>query len=377
MSGSPVEGQRYRFADDEITWAGDCPWTGGYCFGTESGNLLFYVDEGQVPTPAFSGFVAEEAINGVAFFGPFMGVSTRSEINLFRLTAGRNFEPVGAGPGGAHGIVATPSGHFVAPMGTVGLFCVDLSQARGPRCWTDHAAGTRHNYYSLRYVSRAEDQEILVCAARNDGLLTIRLDDSENKNQIIGLTSPAVDFIDVCSLGVPESPYAIAALCHDRSLIFVRNILTEQNPKTVKFDQFRGAPYAILSARGHLFVLTSKEIVVLPELGSRFARGDPLDRPINYRHRAAQAVDAFISRGRELMILTDDGVDVFDISKLVQERSEAAAVDAPPDIHPWDELLEAPVLLKTDWHNLVASAPVSENDTKQRKSGYKHRVIAN
>ena len=35
-----VEGRSLRFPDQEITWAGECPWTGGFCFGTESGDLL-------------------------------------------------------------------------------------------------------------------------------------------------------------------------------------------------------------------------------------------------------------------------------------------------------------------------------------------------
>jgi hypothetical protein len=119
------EGQRHHFADDEITWAGDCPWTGSYCLGTENGKVLFYTHNGRASSLEFSATVAEDAINGVAFFQEFVGVSTRSEINIYRLGPGRRFEPVGAGPGGAHGILATPGGQFVAPMGTAGILCVD------------------------------------------------------------------------------------------------------------------------------------------------------------------------------------------------------------------------------------------------------------
>ena len=115
-----IAGHRHRFADDEITWAGDCPWTGSYCFSSENGKVLFYNDDGKVASLEFSEIVANEAINGVAFFQEFIGVSTRSEINFYRLGPGRIFEPVGAGPGGAHGILATPGGQFVAPMGQDG-----------------------------------------------------------------------------------------------------------------------------------------------------------------------------------------------------------------------------------------------------------------
>jgi hypothetical protein len=349
-----IEGQRYRSPDGEITWAGDCPWTGSYCFGTENGKVLVYKREGQVASLEFSEIVADEAINGVAFFQQFIGVSTRSEINIYRLGHEKNLERVHSGPGGAHGILATPGGQFVAPMGANGLFCVDLSKTRAPRSWIDHATGVQHNCYSLRYLGSSAGQDILACAARNDGLLTIRFDRNESQNQIIGLTASDIDFIDVCSLDAPQWPYAVAALCHDRSLIFVKNMLTEENPQTLRFDQFRGVPYSILSAQGHIFVLTSREIVVLPHLGLRYVNGEPLDHPIQYRHKAVRAVDAFVSRDQELMILTDDGVNVFDISKLVNGRSKTAGSMGSPDTPIWDEFLEAPALLTTDWHSLVS-----------------------
>jgi hypothetical protein len=349
-----IEGQRYRSLDAEITWAGDCPWTGSYCFGTENGRVLFYKRDGQVASLEFSEMVADEAIDGVAFFQRFIGVSSRSELSFYRLGPDRVFERVLSGPGGAHGVVATPGGQFVAPMGTGGLFCVDFSTTNGPRAWIDHATGVLHNYYSLRYLGRSAGQDVLACAARNDGLLTIRFDKNESRNQIIGLTASDIDFIDVCSLQAPQCPFAVAALCHDRSLIFVKNMLTEENPQTLRFDQFKGVPYSILSAQGHIFVLTSREIVVLPHLGSRYVSGEPLDHPIQYCHKAVRAVDAFVSRDQELMILTDDGVNIFDILKLVNGRSESAGLKGSADIPIWDELLEEPALLTTDWHSLLA-----------------------
>jgi hypothetical protein len=347
-----IEGQRQRLANDEITRAGECPWTGGYCFGTESGKVLFYGPHGQVPSLESCETVAEEAINGVAFFQEFLGVTTRSEINLYRRGPQRTLETVGAGPGGAHGNVATPGGQFVAPMGTEGLFCFDVSPSRA---WIDHAKDQKHNYYSLRYLASCESQETLACAARDDGLLTIRLDKNESVTPIVGLTAPGIDFIDVCSLHVPAWPYAVAALCLDRSVIFVRNMLTFEIPQTVRFDRFRGIPYSISSAQGHLLVLTSEEIVILPGLGSRFASGEPLDRPIHYRHKAIHAVDAFVSQDRELLILTDDGVNAFEISKLVNGRPEAVGLVESPDAPIWDEHYEAPELLTPPWSGLVAT----------------------
>jgi hypothetical protein len=109
-----------------------------------------------------------------------------------------------------------------------------------------------------------------------------------------------------------------------------------------------------LSAQGHIFVLTSKESVVLPNLASRFAYGEPLDCPSHYRHKAINSVDAFVSRGRELLIPADDGVSVFEIPKLVNGHSETGGAIESPEIPVWVENHEAPALLDTEWHNLVA-----------------------
>jgi hypothetical protein len=354
MNESLVKGRLYQLEDHEITWAGDCPWTGSFCVGTESGEVLFYEDSGLGRSLALSEKIAEDAINGAAFFGDFMGISTRSEIILCRRSPGVKFGIIVREQGGAHGILATPGGQFLAPMGTAGLFCIDVSEDQTPRAWIDHANGVQHNYYSLRYLSAFQGRAILVCAARNDGLLTIQFDKHTVDDKITGLTAPNIDVIDVCSLGSPQWPCAVAALCHDRTLIFVRNVLAFEPPQTLRFDGFQGTPYSILSAQGHVFVLTSREIIVLPHLGTRYLSGEQLDRPIQYRHKATAAVDAFIHDAKELMIITDDGIDFFDISKLVNGSPETAGVHEPPDVLMWDELFEAPSLVTTPWNGLVA-----------------------
>lgn len=354
MNESIVKGRLFQLDDHEITWAGDCPWTGSFCVGTESGELSFYEESGLGRSLVVSEKVAEDAINGAAFFGDFMGISTRSEINLCRRNPGSKLDIIVREPRGAHGILATPGGQFLAPMGTAGLFCVDVSEDQSPRAWIDHANGTQHNYYSLRYLCSFRGRATLVCAARNDGLLTIQFDKRAVDDKIMGLTAPNIDFVDVCSLGSAQWPCAVAALCHDRTLIFVRNVVTFEQPKMLRFDGFRGTPYSILSAQGHVFVLTSREIIVLPHLGSLYLSGEQLDRPIQYRHKAVVAVDAFIHDAKELMIITDDGVDSFDISKLINGSGETAGVHAPPDVLIWDELFERPSPVTTHWNVLVA-----------------------
>ncbi len=311
-----------RIPNEEITWAGECPWTGSYCFGADSGKVFFFSESGL----EYAETLAEDAVNGIAFFNDFIGVSTRSEVVLHRRAPGGAFDLVFSGPGGAHGILATPSGQFLAPSGVQGLLCIDEIGSDQPRAWTDHACGAPLNYYSLRRLGQAAGKDILACAARTDGLLTIQFDKDHAQTPIIGLTAPDVDFIDVCSIGSVTSPFAVAALCRDRSLIFVRDILTEDRPQTVRFDGFQGTAYSISSAQGHLFILTSNHITVIPNLATRYLAGERLDQPIHYRQRSVQADDAFMIDERELAISTDDGIAVFEVKELVDENAEPTSV---------------------------------------------------
>ena len=98
----------------------------------------------------------------------------------------------------------------------------------------------------------------------------------------------------------------------------------------------------------------AQEIVVLPDLGSRFADGEPLNRPIHYRHKRVQAVDSFVTRGRELMIITDDGVTVFEITKLVNGSSQTRRAIESAHLPSWVENHECAGVLTPEWQNLVA-----------------------
>jgi hypothetical protein len=354
MSKPLVGGRVHRFPDDEITWVGECPWTGNYCFGTENGNVLFYKDNSGGPfTDRYE--MAEEAINGVAFYKNLIGVSTRGEVNIHRLLPGDGrFELIAAEPGGAHGISVTPDGLFVAPRGKAGLLRIQAGPNLPVRASFQDAKEATLNYYVLSSLGRSGNDDIFACAARTDGLLTITIDKNAPTSSIVGMNSPKVDFVDVCSIHSPEWPFAVAALCLDRSLIFVRNVLSEEKPRSLRFEGFRGTPYSILSADGHLIVLTSQEIMILPNLASRYLNGEKLDCPMHYRKSPVQAVDAFIAHGNDLMILTDDGVSIFEISKLAQGDYESKSVTESQDPQNWAGVIGIPTPVTTSWDHLVA-----------------------
>ena len=356
MSSALVVGKSLPFPDQEITWAGECPWTGSLCFGTEDGELLVgrQLDNGDLEIlPPIK--VAEDAINDVAFWGEFVGISTPSEVVLARRSpSGDGIHPaVIRTPDGAHGILATPEGHFFAPMGTAGLLRVEADKIPFDGVTIDKPEQATPYFYKLIYLGKDADKELLACAARTSGLLMIR-SNSDHMN-IIDLVSRDIDFVDVCSMSSPGWPHAVVGLSWDGSLIFVRDLLAETQPQTLRLEELRGTPYSILSTGGHLFVLTSKEIVALPDLLTRYLQGDRLDHPVRYLQMPIHSVDAYITNGKYLLIVMDKEVRSFEIARLVQPPVESSIRNGPPDLRDWGEREQKLSSVQSNWESLVLS----------------------
>jgi hypothetical protein len=211
------------------------------------------------------------------------------------------------------------------------------------------------NYYKVVYLGESDGNEILACATRTDGLARIEIDAS-NANRVVNLTALSVDLIDVCSLRSEECPFAVAGLSLDRSLVLVRDILalSEENPRRLRFDGLRGTPYSLLYALGHILLLTSAEIVIFPNLASRFLAGEALDHPVDAYHSPVQAVEAFIASERYLMVVTNEGVRVSEILPSALTGNGRVSTGDNVKVPDWTDTQEILRSLPTEWASLVA-----------------------
>jgi hypothetical protein len=350
-----IQGGSLRFPDHGITWAGECPWTGGFCFGTENGELLICRNVGVDQLGVDPIKVSEEAVNGVAFWRDYVGVSTRSELIVGRRgPAEEDLRTIIRAAGGAHGILATPEGRFFAPMGVAGLLRIDLDQLPRGGVNIEVPNQTIINFYKLTSLGDASRQDLLACAARTSGLLTIQTA-GDGEPPIVGLVSPSIDFIDVCSVSSARWPQAIVGLSLDRSLIFVRDLLAEETPQTLRLGQLRGTPYSILSADDRLFVLTSKELVAFHDLVPWYRDGEARDRPFRYRYTPIQAVDAYIAYGKRLMVVMDEEVRFFDIPRLAEPVDEDIRGNGQGDVSGWSEGEQLPAIDQPTWNSFPLS----------------------
>lgn len=334
-----------RISGQEVSWIGPCPWTGGYGFGTDSGKILLPKKKpGAGESEEVKWWpVASEPINGVAFSGDFMAVSTRAEVVVCR------YDPVSGGfaheterfEGGAHGIAARASGGFLAPLGSGGLLRVDFNGVTPVMSIGDFGQNSP-NLYKLFNLGVIDGEEVFACAARKDGLLSIRLDRGRIQFPIYGHTADSFDLIDVCPLDTSRRPLAAAALSVDRSIIFWDDIRDEPL-YVLQIEGLTGRGYSLICSQGHLFLLTSTTLMILPDLATLFLNGGMSNRPGEGFGKSIRASDAFLLDG-EIGLIVKDHVEALPIGELVAVSSAKARTAG---------------VQSTDWNAIYSRSPTS------------------
>lgn len=339
MSNTSIRAQMLKLdSRGKPSCAGECPWTGGLFVGTEEGVLELIplmTDEGgklatgdeehRGNTRYWELEEATEPINGVAFGESLLGVSTRSEVFFYeRESSSRqteSAEKIKIGrfdkvfDGGAHGILATSDGGFVAPLGPDGLLGMDRGTGPEPKVRVIPAPQAQYLYKMAR-LGRTERGDVFACAARRDGLLTLALDREAQRITFLGHQSPGLDLIDVCSLRSSRWPHALAGLGRDQTVLLSRDILDGRPPIRLRVgDLLEGTPYTILSSGGHLFILTSHVLAVAPGLVDRFlADGSIIDRDAG-RMLRLNATDIYLAYDRYLItILEGQFLNLFEVA---------------------------------------------------------------
>jgi len=312
-----------RFDAFEVTWGGPSP-TGGFCFGSEDGRVLFTDADGDSPSKPRQVTRSEEAINGVAFLQGWMGVSTRNEIVSWKsqMEGGAEFLY------GAHDIIAGSSGYFFAPLGRKGLLCYRPSEdpVQTVMIYSDPSASLY--FYTLISLPTPEGGEVLACAARTGGIAAMEFKGEDQPQRLKTATFQGLDVVDLCPLLPGEKSTAIAALQRDGTVILFQDVLNDRQPVTIKYEAIKGTAYRVLSARGYLFLLTSEGLYVLFDLVNRFLSGARDAFRTRGRSFPLEAVDANLVGDQWILIVMPDGVLRLDISLLQPDPLQVRAPDS-------------------------------------------------
>jgi hypothetical protein len=344
-----------RLPGFDAAWAGEIPGKDGFCFGSTDGRLWFT----QISTPipgakpikvASSG----ESVTGVAFWDNFMAVSTPNEIVIQYHNHDKKEAKEATIEVGAHEILATRSGRFLAPIGIGGLLEIkpDPNVNAFPNL---HAPkGRVLNFYSA-VLFPGDCTEVIACATRRDGITLVTLPQEESGGKVRVIPCEGVDVVDVCALNHPNWPLAVAAIGLDCSVFLMKNALEGVGLLALRFVGMKGNAYRILSAGGNLFVLTSEFLYVLSGLGRRYLQEDDLGGATPVRAIPLRAVDFFLAYDRWLLIIMPGYVLSVDIHSFLDETLQISIVHNIKSYlrkiysreGPWDKVLEEEVIATT------------------------------
>ena len=326
-----------------VSWAGTSPWGPSHCFGSEDGRVLL-TDPGNPEEPREGGGPFEvspsgEAVNGIAFAGSAMAVSTRAEVTVvldIRPSA-RRASRVRI-PHGAHGVVATASGIFLAPSGTQGILRFD--PRRPQEVTRDWSPGDSWYAYRLALVGTASGGEFACCVARRGGFFAWSVEPDRGPACARRLRGTGVDFVDVTPLGSETHPFAAAALGADGSLHFMRDVAHEPSVKTLRFTSSGERAYRLLSSEGHVFLLTDRRLLCYPSLARRFLEQSDIGGPERCQALEIEAVDIALGLDRSLLVVVADGFCRIPIDSLTEDDSLLANVTGADhragEIHPFE-----------------------------------------
>jgi len=309
------------FPGPQVTWAGEFLWTHDLCFGTEDGSIGVRDVNGHEIS---YGPIIEsgEAINGVAFSRNMVAISTPGEllINLHPFPGGLQTTLYN---GGAHGVVATGSGGFLAPAGASGLMLVELLPDGSFQNREFRGSDAELYFYRMARLGGTDvGDEIFACAGRNDGLMAITIKSDGIPSRIIinkgSITTgnENIDIVDVCRLPSQTHPFATASLGIDNSLHLSHDIRREHAQLGLRFPEMQGTAYNVLSAQGHIFILTSDAFYFLPKLADRFLGGEQISGRMTVPRIPLEALDCSIAYEEHLMLIVARSVLLLEISKL-------------------------------------------------------------
>ncbi len=268
----------FKIPGQSISWVGECPWTDTLCFGGEDGKLIISrgcPEIGKKATTNFFPFpLATDAINAVAFADNMFALSSRNEIVVGRRQTQNNVDSLDTCShefrGGAHGVVASQTGAFLAPIGDLGLLVLKYDSGQIEVETFSHEDFPFNSYKLVRLGTGPQGEEVFASAGRGDGLLAFRFARDADFFSSTHHSFEAHDIVDVCPLNDPRYPFAVACISRSGVVFLIRDVLEDHTLFRLNYGGNQGVSYTLLSARGHLFLLTDRELVAFPNVAFRF-----------------------------------------------------------------------------------------------------------
>jgi hypothetical protein len=320
---SPISSKSLDFSGTQVTWAGEFSWTHDLCFGTEDGSISVRDENGR--EIRFAQIIeSREPINGIAFSGDALAVSTCGELLVRRFLFPTNHAYEHLYKIGTHGVISFGRRGFVAPLGPMGAMTIEPKPEGLFQRRVFSGRDAELYFYKMAHLgSTSTGEDIIACAARSDGIMALTIG-RDGIPVELGVRKchgkqphASVDIIDVCRLPSDVYPFAAVSFGIDNSLHFSRDLRREHIPISVKIAEMQGTAYSVLTAHGHIFMLTSDAFYFVPGLAARFLDGASLNGRLTVHRGPIEALDCMLAYDRYLILLAENGVQLIEISKML------------------------------------------------------------
>ena len=318
----------------EVTWVGPSPFAGGISLGFDDGSIMF----SDVATGRSEGLrqqvsEAKEAINGIAAIGTSsLAVSTRSDVTFIQLDdPAKDTRVVFAG--GAHGVISTQSGYFVAPLGMRGLLIVKPDASNDQEF--NVITSTKNNLYFYRVVTLRDTAgtEFLVSANRGNGVGVRRFHGEQDGRSIHTMRFEGLDVVDVCS--VSSGSLSAVAISSRGEVLWLKDASKRDEPLVMQLTGIEGQVYRVLATTQHLFVLSSKALYVWSYLVESVLVNQEFARQSSPHVRYLEAVDMSLLNDDSLMlVMGTNTIEGFKIDDIIRDSSSLSSISKLEDFTP-------------------------------------------
>jgi hypothetical protein len=329
------------FLSPDLTWIGPASDNGSLCLGFDDGSIRFLSPTTGLPLSKFLPISpSKEAVNGFAAIGArSFAVSTRADITFVQIVdPPTNSRAVF--PGGAHNVIATPSGYFVAALGAKGILITKPDNSDEQRMHLTTGSEGNLYFYKSAVVSDSDGNEELIFANRKGGIGFCPFKGTDSNRVIHAVGFDGLDVVDVCGIGA-GSPSAIA-ISTKGQILWIKNAMQRQTPTATQLVGIEGRVYRILATQDHLFVLTNEALYFWPNLIEELSASDKSSKKGQSLRIPMNAVDMSLSgKNSILLVMTDNAVgeamffDESSLSALPQNLSMTNSNDAGPAKTSW------------------------------------------
>jgi len=300
--------------DFDIVCAIGDPIGGGFLLGSDDGRIRRFDPTGLEPLAESRVAESVDVVNGIACSRNHIAISTPRKV-VFGYYSDLGKSPslnVAAYSGGAHGVIATPSGHFVAPRGHYGLLNARESLEPGVFQFDSNRTSTNAlDFYKVAYLGTDDGYDVLSCALRQDGIGLVRLAHDSRRTSGLRVLNPGFDVVDVCALKSASTYMTTVALTRESRIILIQEKGDKYEFAVSANSGLRGTPYRIVIAHGEIFVLTSTALFTFPGMAKQLLAGN-VNKQQFYMELYLDAFDVSVAFEKDLLVAETNGVSRID-----------------------------------------------------------------